>query len=87
LEDELRELADRRGATLYTMIGRRPPGAQTWMSAADKKRGVTLTSVFPDLDQSDLYVCGPPEWTDLVTDDARRAGMPEHRIHTERFDW
>jgi len=87
LGDEMERLAELRGARLYTMIGARPPGTDTWMSAVDRERGVTLQSAFPDLRDSDLYVCGPPEWTDLVAADARRAGLGEHRIHVERFDW
>jgi ferredoxin-NADP reductase len=39
------------------------------------------------LENSDLYICGPTAWLDLVEDDARRAGIPEHQLHTERFDW
>ncbi len=87
LQEEFERLAGQRGAALYTMVGPRPAGADTWMSAHDIERGVTLRSAFPELDHSDLYVCGPPEWTDRVAADARGSGVPEHRIHTERFDW
>jgi len=41
--------------------------------------------VFPRLLDSDLYVCGPQAWSDLVVREARLAGVPEHRIHQERF--
>jgi ferredoxin-NADP reductase len=56
------------------------------MSAAAAARGVQLTTIFPNLLQSDLYVCGPGPWADLVVRDARRAGLPRHRIHLERFE-
>lgn len=36
---------------------------------------------------SDLYLCGPTSWLNLVEADARAAGIPDHRIHAERFDW
>jgi predicted ferric reductase len=87
LWDEMQQLADRSGAALYTMVGARPTDVETWLSERDLDRGVSLRSVFPDLANSDLYVCGPQPWTDLVVDDARATGLPAHQIHTERFDW
>ena len=74
------------GGTAYTDTGHRPRGRATWMSAAAAARGVQLTTIFPNLLQSDLYVCGPGPWADLVVRDARRAGLPRHRIHLERFE-
>jgi ferredoxin-NADP reductase len=57
------------------------------LSEADARRHVTLRSVFPHLLDSDLYLCGPSNWLDAVEADARAMGMPEHQIHSERFDW
>jgi predicted ferric reductase len=87
LWDELEALAKQRGANFYTMVGPRARGGDTWMSQRDLERHVSLRSAFPDLANSDLYVCGPQAWTDLVVEDARANGLPEHQIHTERFDW
>jgi predicted ferric reductase len=87
LWNEISELAHKKGARLYTMVGKRAQAGPGWMPQADASRGVTLQSVFPDLQDSDLYLCGPTAWLDLVEDDARRAGIPEHQLHTERFDW
>lgn len=84
---EISELAQRKGATVYTMIGQRSRTGPGWMPQADADRGVTLRSIFPDLADSDLYLCGPTPWLDLVERDARDAGIPEHQLHTERFDW
>ncbi|WP_196810875.1 ferredoxin reductase family protein [Arthrobacter sp. 35W] len=72
---------------VYSMVGRRPPGLATWLSEQALASGVTLASVFPRLAESDLYVCGPQSWADLVVRDAKNAGLPAHRIHVERFDW
>ncbi|MEU9059198.1 PDR/VanB family oxidoreductase [Streptomyces sp. NPDC048430] len=33
-----------------------------------------------------LYVCGPAGLTDFVLEKARRAGWPDERVHTERFE-
>jgi predicted ferric reductase len=87
LWDEILELARAKGATVYTMIGRRAQSGPGWMPAAEAARGVTLRSVFPDLADSDLFVCGPTAWLDLVEAEAREAGIPAHQLHTERFDW
>ncbi|MCU1414737.1 MAG: oxidoreductase [Microbacteriaceae bacterium] len=87
LWSEVDALANAKGATLYTMTGPRSPSAPLWMPAPDAERGVTLRSVFPDLLESDLYLCGPAAWLELVEADARDLGMPQHQIHSERFDW
>ncbi len=87
LWNEITALRSMRGNAVYTMLGARPPGLATWMSAEALARGVTISSALPELLRSDLYVCGPQSWTDLVIRDARAAGMPESQIHVERFDW
>lgn len=87
LWDEIYELAARKGATVYTMIGRRARTGRGWMTQPDNDRGVHLTSIFPDLANSDLYLCGPTAWLELVEDEARAAGLPQQQLHTERFDW
>jgi len=87
LWDEMEQLAHDRQAQFYTMVGPRPPHVDTWLSQRDHERHVSLRSTFPDLANSDLYICGPQAWTDLVVEDARAAGLPSHQIHTERFDW
>lgn len=86
LWDETAELAAATGSSLFAMVGRRASSAQSWMTEEDLRRGVTLGSVFPRLLESDLYVCGPQAWSDLVVRDARLAGVPEHQIHQERFE-
>jgi predicted ferric reductase len=84
---EIAELVEERGGKLFASVGRRPQGTGTWLSASDVARGVTLESIFPEVRSSDLFVCGPQAWTDLVVRDALSAGVPAGQIHTERFDW
>ena len=69
------------------MLGKRGVGVRAWMAARDEERGVTMRSIFPDLLDSDLYLCGPSAWLNVVEADARVWGVPEHQIHSERFDW
>lgn len=87
LWDEIGSLAGMRGSTVHTMMGARPPGLATWMSAEALGRGVTISSALPHLLNSDLYICGPQAWTDLVVRDALAAGLPSAQLHVERFDW
>lgn len=87
LWDEVVDLARAKGATVYTMVGPRSATGPGWMPQADAARGVTLASIFPHLNESDLYICGPTAWLDLVEADARANGIPDHQIHTERFNW
>ncbi|MDM7889197.1 ferredoxin reductase family protein [Curtobacterium sp. RHCJP20] len=85
LWQETAELAAATGSALFAMVGHRARSQESWMTEDDLRRGVTLRSVFPRLLESDLYVCGPREWSDLVVREARLAGVPEHQIHQERF--
>ena len=41
----------------------------------------------PDIAERDVYVCGPPPWTDLVRRDLSTAGLPPDRLHIENFSW
>jgi predicted ferric reductase len=87
LWDEVRDIASRKHAQLYALVGQRGRRNANWLPESDRTRGVTLQSIFPDLLESDLYICGPSAWLDSVEADARAAGLPEHQLHSERFDW
>ena len=83
LLDEVVDLATERGAAVYTSVGSRDPNG--WLAARDVARGVSIRSIFPDLLESDLFICGPDAWSEAVERDALTAGMPARRIHVERF--
>ncbi|WP_295825914.1 ferric reductase-like transmembrane domain-containing protein [uncultured Microbacterium sp.] len=85
LWDETKSLVERSGGAVVEMVGRRPSGASSWMSADAATRGTSISTVLPDLLDSDLFVCGPGDWTDLVVAEARAAGLADRRIHVERF--
>ncbi len=84
---EVEKLAEQKGIAVTTMVGRRSPRGRGWLNQDAADRGVTLLSLFPDLVESDLYLCGPTAWVTLVEAEARATGMPDHQIHAERFDW
>lgn len=87
LWNEIMALVGQKGVTVYTMVGHRASDRSGWMTLADAERGVTIRSIFPDLAHTDLYLCGPTPWLDLVESDAKAAGIPVHQLHSERFDW
>lgn len=87
LWDEIRDLAAAKGAKCFVMVGHRARSGPSWMSQTDAERGVTLLAAFPDLLQSDLYLCGPTPWLDSIEADALGTGIRPHQIHAERFDW
>jgi predicted ferric reductase len=84
---EILELAERKGITVTTMIGRRASQGPAWMTQEEAAAGTTIRTLFPDLKNSDLYLCGPTPWLDLIEADARATGLADHQIHAERFDW
>jgi len=87
LWDEVVGWASAHGARVYTSIGPRGAGRNGWLARDDTARGVRAATIWPELSDSDLYVCGPDGWSDLVEADARRAGVRPDRVHRERFDW
>ncbi|MFJ3959136.1 ferric reductase-like transmembrane domain-containing protein [Arthrobacter sp. NPDC090010] len=87
LLDEMEALCQSSGTAQYADLGARSEVRSPWLSAASVARGVSLDSVFPRLKDSDLYICGPSEWAESVAQDAVEAGLKDHQIHVERFDW
>ncbi|MFF3751086.1 ferric reductase-like transmembrane domain-containing protein [Streptomyces sp. NPDC002018] len=87
--DELTELAEQRGLKVHLLSGPRrddtswlPPSVSSATSDSE-----LLALLAPDIDQSDVYLCGPPQWMDRVHDSAIEAGVPSARLHSEEFTW
>ena len=78
LADELRAIAARRDQHLLLLPGRSG-------SEADVLLGDRLTRVLPDLADHDVYVCGPPGFTDAALAALRRARVPGRQVHAEHF--
>lgn len=87
LRREVEEICDRVGARLEVLVGLPPNEGRTWLPAAEFAAGQTMSTLVPDIPDVDLFICGPKPWADLVMRDARKSGVPAHRIHAERFDW
>ncbi|WP_307859172.1 ferredoxin reductase family protein [Herbiconiux sp. SYSU D00978] len=86
LWDEVRQLTDAAGGTVLTDVGPRAASGASWLSADAVVRGLDLETVFPNLADSDLYICGPAGWVSAVEAAALSAGVAGHRIRVERFE-
>ncbi|WP_432038593.1 ferredoxin reductase family protein [Streptomyces cucumeris] len=76
---ELKQIANERGARLlYAVNG--PDGARPEITAE------RLRSLLPDVEDHDVYVCGPPGLAEHAYEALREAGVPDRRIHHESFE-
>jgi predicted ferric reductase len=81
---ELDAIAASRGVRVAYLHGHRSRGPSSWLPAQHMH---TPQRVVPDIAEHDVYVCGPDDWTAEVVAALRKAGVPEHRVHTESFAW
>jgi len=75
---EMAELVAARGGRHHEVLGSRH---------AVRLDFRTLRQMVPDVDASDVYVCGPAGFNDLVIAACMRAGVPGDRIHVEEFSF
>ncbi|MFJ8582298.1 ferric reductase-like transmembrane domain-containing protein [Micromonospora sp. NPDC093277] len=83
---ELDWFADRRGVRVWYLLGSRPDG-RSWLPAGYPPDQQVLRETVPDIAGRDVYLCGPDDWMDLAESAVRRSGVPDERIHLERFTW
>ena len=85
---EVREIARIRGFRLYVLPGPRA-GLKSWMNndGTNNPDLARLAIMAPWISESDVYICGPQIWTELVVSSVTRAGVPADRIHAEEFAW
>lgn len=78
--DELALIAAERGIELHYAVGDH---------ATDEGRALLspthLRELVPDLDQREVYVCGPPAMIAAIERNLRHAGVPRDHLHIERF--
>ena len=79
LRDELDWIARERGATVHYLLGPPKRGVRDHLSAT------RLTKLVPDLDQRDVFLCGPPPMMQAARAGLREAGVPRSHIHYESF--
>lgn len=79
LWDELSTIANERGARLMYAVNS-PDGERPDISAESLRRKL------PDIDDHDVFLCGPPGFAQGVYEALRGAGVPARRIHHESFE-
>src|SRR5271167_2427706 len=76
LGTEIADLVKRRGGQLHELTGNR-------MTASIDQ--YSLRHTVPDLNERDLYVCGPEAFVTGIVEVARSLGLPDEAIHHEAF--
>jgi predicted ferric reductase len=76
LSAEVRELVRQRRGTIHELVGPRDK------AAIDE---VSLPRLVRDLNQRDVYVCGPESFVTAIVAVARNLGVPDDAIHHEAF--
>ena len=86
---ELQRLFRQRGMRVQTLVGPRPTGTAAFLPASLAGQGdaTGLRRLVPDVAERDVFVCGPDAWMDAAVAAVRGAGVPEERVHLERFSW
>jgi predicted ferric reductase len=80
LRDEVRALVARHGFTLHEVVGdHRDAEAARLLTAPH------LRELVPDLDEREVFLCGPPGLANHALRELRHAGVPRRRVHVERF--
>jgi predicted ferric reductase len=79
LWDELSSIAEERGARLMYAVNS-PEGERPDISPD------TLRRKIPDIEEHDVFMCGPPGFAQQVYEALRGAGVPTRRIHHESFE-
>ena len=76
LTHEIAAETERRGGRAWEVLGTRDRVAIT---------ASTLQRALPDLQQRDIYICGPDAFTASIALECRRAGVPARHVHVESF--
>lgn len=80
LSHEVEAAAARTNATVHYVLG--PRGAT---EQADPLTAERLAALVPDLEQHDVFLCGPTGLVEKVTAALRSRGVSQHSIHVEQF--
>ena len=89
LADELRALAENRGALYVQVEGRRIPDRPSWLpaQAAHLSDTEALLELVPDVADHDVFLCGADGWMAAARAAALDAGVPRDAVHLERFSY
>lgn len=82
---DLHHIADLRGHRLELLTGSRPTMGR-WLSNRESDAD-ELRRIAPDFAESDVYICGPIAMRDAAVTTLKAAGVPDHQIHIEEYNW
>lgn len=86
--DEVDTLSRERGLQVLRLPGhRRHPDSWLGDGIGPADDLTALLHWIPDIAERDVFVCGPPYWTDLVRRTLSAAGHSPDRLHLETFAW
>jgi ferredoxin-NADP reductase len=78
--DELDRLEQERGIKIHYVVGdHAAAGGERLLSPEH------LRELVPDLDDREVYLCGPPAMVDAVDRNLHAAGISRRHLHVERF--
>ncbi len=80
LQPEIDEIAARRNARVFYLVGSRDKHPE-YLTPAH------LRLLVRDVRQRDVYVCGPPGFTEMVSASLGDLGVPSRHVHTESFEF
>ncbi|MCE5289367.1 MAG: ferric reductase-like transmembrane domain-containing protein [Nocardiaceae bacterium] len=85
---EFVELAKQRGLGLVWLPGQRRWAGSMFGAYVDQHDddAAALRRLIPDIAERDVYLCGPPAWTDSVKGALAAAGVPGANVHIESFE-
>lgn len=91
LADELVKISAERGHTLHVLSGERDKKI-SWLpqlpeAYSNKPDYAVLTDLAPDILNSDIYICGPSQWTASLLQTLSKLTLSKHQIHVEEFAW
>ncbi|MDR7276753.1 ferredoxin reductase family protein [Catenuloplanes atrovinosus] len=80
--DELEELAVRRGAQVFYVVGgRNEPGPRRLLTVDG------MRELVPDVSERDVYLCGPPGLVEAAIDTLSDLEVPKSQIHLDPFEF
>ena len=77
--EELDRLAAARDAAVHYIVGDHRGDGAALLSARH------LKELVHDIEERDVFLCGPPAMTAVLEQNVRGARVPRRHIHTERF--
>ena len=80
LRDEIDDLVQRHGGRVEYIVGdHATPEGQRLLTPEH------LHELVPDIDEREIYACGPPAMLSLIERTLRRSNLHGHHVHIERF--